>query len=163
MMFAFCHSLRTLLAAALLLAAVAAPAAVIYRWVDENGRTHLSDTVPEKYRKSATRVDSSQYEVSPERRREAEQAAAKDKAAAGKAGTRGVEMPATPASVPRPAKRPAQGVTPDTDCDTWQRLYRESEACFGPFRTVGGGIKPEAFEACTTIPSPEPKCGPPRR
>lgn len=72
-------------------------------------------------------------------------------------------MPATPASAPKLGKRPAQGVTATTDCDTWQRLYRESDACFGPFRTVGGGIKPEAFEACTTIPSPEPKCGPPRR
>lgn len=29
-------------------------AADIYRWVDEQGRTHLSDVVPDRYRDSAT-------------------------------------------------------------------------------------------------------------
>ena len=88
---------------------------------------------------------------------------AQDKARAAANGSRGVEAPGTPASAARPVKRPSQGVTDTTDCATWRRLYLESEACFGPFRTVGGGIKAEAFEACTVIPSPEPKCGPPRR
>ena len=29
----------------------------IYRWVDQDGRVHLSDTVPEQFKKSATRID----------------------------------------------------------------------------------------------------------
>ncbi|HEX9450848.1 MAG TPA: DUF4124 domain-containing protein [Burkholderiales bacterium] len=47
-------------------------AADIYRWVDENGRIQFSDVVPEKYKKSAKRMDSRQYELSPEQRKEAE-------------------------------------------------------------------------------------------
>ena len=42
----------------------------------------------------------------------------------------------------------------DTDCETWQRLYFESIDCFGPYRTVRGGIKPEAFERCNEVPEP---------
>lgn len=53
-------------------------------------------------------------------------------------------------------------MTDDTDCETWRRLYRESEDCFGPYRTTRGGTKAEAFEKCNPIPSPELKCGPVR-
>jgi hypothetical protein len=158
---------RTLLACSLLAVACAATATVIYRWVDEDGRTHVSDVVPEKYKKSATRVDSGQYEVSPERRKEAEERAAKEKALAEEAAKRRAGAPpavlASTASAPVPAKRPAQGVTDSTDCETWWRLYRESQECFGAYRTVGGGIKAEAFEKCNAIPGPEPKCGPRRQ
>ena len=41
-----------------------------------------------------------------------------------------------------------------TDCQTWQQLYLESLDCFGPYRTVRGGIKPEAFERCNEVPEP---------
>jgi len=156
-----------LLVCSLLAVAFTASATVIYRWVDENGRTHVSDVVPEKYKKSATRVDSGEYEVSPERRKEAEARAAKEKALAEETAARRASappaVPASAASVPVAAKRPAQGVTDSTDCETWWRLYRESQECFGPYRTVGGGIKAEAFEKCNPIPSPEPKCGPLRQ
>jgi Domain of unknown function (DUF4124) len=158
-----------LLAGAALLCALSAHAAVIYRWVDENGRTHVSDVVPEKYRKSATRIDSSESTVSPERKRQAEEAAARTKALADEADRRRQAAQASaPASAAASAagattKRPAQGVTDDTDCDTWRRLYRESEECFGPYRNTRGGIKVEAFEKCNPIPSPELKCGPLRQ
>jgi Domain of unknown function (DUF4124) len=159
---------RALVASALWVS-LAAQAAVIYRWVDERGRTHLSDVVPEKYQKSATRIDTGESAVSPERKRQADEAAARDKAFADEATKRRQSAQAAPpaaaasaAAPATPAKRPAQGVTDATDCATWWRLYRESEACFGPYRSVGGGTKPEAFEKCNPIPSPEPKCGPVR-
>jgi hypothetical protein len=53
-----------------------------------------------------------------------------------------------------PAKRPARVPDENTDCETWQRLYFESIDCFGPYRTVRGGIKPEAFERCNEVPEP---------
>mgnify|MGYP001767041620 CR=1 FL=1 len=56
--------------------AFGAGATDIYRWVDENGRTHLSDVVPERYRDTATRVDSRSHELTPEQRREARERAA---------------------------------------------------------------------------------------
>ncbi|MCR5886096.1 DUF4124 domain-containing protein [Rhizobacter sp. J219] len=159
-------AVHNLLLAALLLVTQAAQATVIYRWVDENGRTHISDSVPEKYKKSATRIDSSRSEVTPEQRKEAQDIAAKEKALAEEAAkqrlSKQASQPASAASLPTPGKRPAQGVTDSTDCDTWRRLYNESLECFGPYRTTRGATKPEAFEKCTTIPSPEPKCGPVR-
>jgi len=80
--------------------AFAASATVIYRWIDENGRTHVSDVVPEKYKKSATRVDSAQYEAPPESRKEAEQRAAKEKAVVDESAKRRASAPpAAPASV----------------------------------------------------------------
>jgi hypothetical protein len=154
----------TLLAGAALAVAVAANATTIYRWVDEDGRTHVSDVVPEKYRKSATRVDSAQYEIPPERQKEAQERAAKEKARVEEAAKRRTSAPpAAPASSASAAvapKRPAQGVTDSTDCETWWRLYHESEDCFQAYRTVRGGVRPEAFEACNPIASPKPKCGP---
>ena len=45
-------------------------AADVFRWVDENGRPQISDIVPEKYRKSALKIDSHRYELSAEQRAE---------------------------------------------------------------------------------------------
>lgn len=134
----------------------------IYRWVDENGRTHLSDVVPERYRDTAIRVDSRSPERTPEPQREARDRAAREASRLPPAVGRS-PLPAEPATAPALApavKRPAQTVTAKTDCATWWRLYRESQDCFGPFRLVGGVIKPEAFEHCNEIPSPESRCGP---
>lgn len=143
-------------------------AAPICRWVDESGRTQLSDFVPDQYKKVATCTDSQKYELSPEQRREADQRAADERArprseAANppKEGASGPLSPAAPASEPG-AKRPAQIVTDATDCQTWWRIYDESADCFGPYRTAPGGIKPEAFDKCNVVPSPELKCGPRR-
>lgn len=135
----------------------------IYRWVDENGRTHLSDVVPERYRDRATRIDSRQYELTPEQQREARERAAREAERTPHPSPAAAEapVPPAPAAVREPVtKRPAQTVNANTDCATWWRLYRESQACFGPYRLVGGGIKPEAFDRCNEIPSPELPCGP---
>lgn len=127
----------------------------------------MSDVVPEKYLKSAKRIDSSESAVSPERKRQAEEAADRTKALADQGNQARQSAPASaPARAAAPApttKRPAQSVTDDTDCDTWRRLYRESEDCFGPYRTTRGATKAEAFEKCNPIPSPELKCGPLRQ
>jgi hypothetical protein len=59
-------------------------------------------------------------------------------------------------------KRPAEVITDNTDCQTRWRIYDESVACFGPYRTTQGATKPEGFDKCNDIPSPEIKCGPRR-
>ena len=145
-------------------AAMPAGATTICRWVDEKGGTQFSDVVPEQFRKSAVCSDSSQHELLPEQQQDARDRAARDKAAA----TAPKDLPAEEPYVPRaksvaagaPTKRPSRGVTNDTDCDTWRRLYAESVECFAPYRTVRDSTKAEAFDRCTEIPSPEPKCGP---
>lgn len=146
--------------------AAGAQATPICRWVDENGRTHVAETVPERYRSSASCTDSGRYELSPQQQREADERATKAKAQQERAVTSA--PPASAAAGPAsaaphpPARRPAQGVDDATDCKTWWRLYDESVECFGPYRTTHGATKAEAFDRCNVIPSPVPKCGPRR-
>ena len=145
-------------------------ATAICRWLDEDGRTQLSDTVPPRYRNQATCTDSQRYELTPEQQRAAQQQAADDRARA-RAREGRAQVPAARASAPlRPApaaraplaKRPATVPTDTTDCPTSWRLYDESAECFGPYRTTRGAIKVEAFDVCNVVPSPELRCGPRR-
>ena len=159
---------KTLCKALVVVALVAhAPLALsvsICRWVDENGRTQLSDIVPEQYLPFAHCSDSRQFELSPEQTHEAEQRAAEQQKRArlesaqepapvdsGANARRAASSPST--------KRPIELVTDATDCPTWWRIYDESTACFGPYRTTRGATKPEGFEMCNDVPSPETKCG----
>lgn len=141
----------------------------ICRWVDGNGRTQLAEVVPDRYKDVATCTDSQQFELSAAQRRAAEQRGAEARAKAvrdaAKVPARAASSaPSTKGSVPpRIAKRPAETITDTTDCATWRRLYEESAACFGPFRTNRGATKAEAFEVCNEIPSPDPTCGPARQ
>jgi hypothetical protein len=158
-----------LLALTLLLLSLPLAAKPICRWVDGSGRTQFSEVVPDRYKDVATCTDSQQFELSPSQRRAAEQlsAEARTKAVrdAAKVPARSASSaPSTKGSVPpRIAKRPAETVTDTTDCATWRRLYEESSACFGPFRTNRGATKAEAFEVCNEIPNPDPTCGPARQ
>lgn len=137
----------------------AAQAADIYRWVDDAGKTHLSDTVPDRYRARATRVDSAAYELSPAERARAQARAREAKAAASRPAA--TPVPATslggPAGVAGAASRPA--VNDRRDCAGWQQRYTASQECFAPFRLVNGGIRPEAFQKCTEVPDPARECG----
>ena len=40
-------------------------------------------------------------------------------------------------------------------CKKAWKKYKESEACFAPYRLVNGGIKAEAFKHCTEVKQPE--------
>jgi len=148
---------RTALLLLLGLLSFPACAADIYRWVDENGKVHVSDVVPERYRKSAKRIEPRQHEVSPQERAEAEARAAADrkraKASAAAAATAAVPPAAQPA-VPEP---PAE-----TECEQAHRLYKESMDCFAPFVTDRGAVKGDAFKYCTSLPDPSRRCGPPK-
>ena len=163
--------LSAITAIAALAWAPSASAGEVYRWVDKDGRIQLSDRVPEEYRKSATRIDTSPSEISPAQRREAEQRAAQQKvreaeAAAREARVRVPEAAQAPASAaPATASRDTARTetSGESDCATLQRRYRESTECLAPYMTVRGAFKPGAFEACgPSVPSPEAQCGPAR-
>ena len=162
------RDLIALAAMALVMLSPALGATVICRWVDETGRVHISDVVPDRYKSAATCTDSQQYELSPEQRRDAEQRAAGERSSARNSAANSPTE--TASSAPRPTgtasqpgvKLPTEVVTDATDCQTWWRIYDESSECFGPYRTTRGGIKPEAFDKCNDVPSPELKCGPRR-
>lgn len=155
-----------------LLAPVSASAAgdAVYRWVDDQGKVHYAEIVPQRYQDVAKRVDAPADEPSAEQRREALERADQNKARAAELATerateraadRAAEKQQLPTSTPpaavasQPAgKLPAQTPNAQTDCKTWQRLYQESMACFGPFRTVGGGTQAEAFAHCNVVAEP---------
>jgi hypothetical protein len=135
-------------------------AADLYRWVDESGRTHISDTVPEQYRKSATRTDARKFEVSDEQRREAEARAERDRAKVrsneedrARAASPESGRPAPAAAGPKPAAT--------SDCAELHRRYRESLDCFAPYVMANGATKSEAYTKCTVVKDPSSQCGAP--
>ena len=134
-----------------LFACAAAAATTVYRWVDDNGRVNYSETVPERYRSVARPVAVPAAAPTADATRDDAGAAAAGKPASAAQPVSRRPPPALPKPV---AKRPARVPDDSTDCDTWQRLYFQSLACFGPYRTVRGGIKPEAFERCNEVPEP---------
>lgn len=136
-------------------------AADAYRWVDDEGRTHLSDTVPDKYRGVATRVDTGP-EPTAQQRAEAEARAAQlkkraDEDAAGSAGrTPDATVPAPPLAPVKSAPRTTRSAS---DCAELLRRYRESQECFAPYRMANGGLRPEAFQLCgPDLPDPVGEC-----
>lgn len=157
---------------ALLIASAAihtAGAADIYRWVDENGLTHIADIVPTRYKRVATKVDTSASKVSKQQRATAIQRAEKVKNAAR-------ESTAAPsATSPVPSHKSSNSDHPDgvslepgtathknddedAECARLRREYDESQACFVQFATQSG-IKGEAYDHCKSVPDPSPRCG----
>jgi hypothetical protein len=137
--------------------ALAAHGAEIYRWTDESGKTHISDTVPAKYKDAASRIDSKAFELSPDQRREAEARAAAQKSQAD--SQMPPAAPATPTSaatvqrapLPAPASLstagPASAPAKDS-CEAQWREFRESLDCFAPFMDIHGSLRPGAFDTC---------------
>lgn len=129
----------------------------IYEWTDDHGGIHITDIVPDKYKSRARKIDTRNSEVTPQQRSEAEARAAKDKEMVEKAQAEAdaarTRMRRDPAAAPGVAPRPAD------DCATLQRLFKESQNCFAPFRREDGTVKPEAFQKCKDLPDPSAKCG----
>jgi hypothetical protein len=152
---------RFILLAVGVLVAPLARSADIYRWVDEQGRTHISDTVPERYRGVATRLDAKPIEPTAQQRAEAADRAAKDRAAladldaARRAHAQAAA--ASAASAPSGSKRVAPV---GSECDRLWQEYHESQECFAPYQLGPWGIKAEAFKKCKEVRNPSQQCGP---
>ena len=144
-------------------ASLSVAGAAVYRWVDDQGKVHYAEVVPQRYQGVAKQVGAAANEPSAEQHRDALARAEQEKA---KAAEMAAERHRPPANVPSAAsaaaasapvgKRPAQLPNDESDCKTWQRLYMESIECFGPFRTARGATKPEAFAVCNVVAEPPP-------
>jgi Domain of unknown function (DUF4124) len=164
--FAIVVALFTLLALGF---ALSAHPAVVYRWVDKQGKTHFGDAVPSEYKDVAKPLDNKVTAPSPEEQRRAVDRVAEQKetrkaqalktSASAAASAPSAAAAASPSLPKHALKRPAQAPTEDSDCETWRRLYRESLDCFGPYRTARGATKAEAFEHCTPVSEPPQRCG----
>jgi len=152
-------TLRRLTALAALSAAAAAQAGDIYRWVDESGRTHMADTVPERYRRTAKHLDGRKYELSEADKEAANGARERARAAHAEAEARrsaSENQQAAQAPEGRAGEKPGrQSDASGSECDRLWREYYASQACFGPWQTT-----PEAYARCKQTVSPAQRCGP---
>lgn len=135
----------TRLPLALLLLATALPAsAEVYKWVDEKGRTHFGEVVPERYRKSATTL------------------------APGAVNTISGSQLRGPATAPAaateeepPAAAPAAPAAPTDSrsaCEAEWARYRASQECFEKFRQANGSLRAGAADTCEAVPQPQRRC-----
>jgi Sec-independent protein translocase protein TatA len=128
-------------------------AADVFRWVDENGKIHYGDSVPERYKQAAKKLDAERANVTSAQRQEAEARLAREKAAAeSMRRAREAKLGATQSSS---AKSPdIARVDGNAGCAEQMKRYQESLDCFAPYRTARGGIKQEAFQHCTEVKQP---------
>lgn len=147
-----------------------ASAGDLYRWVDGNGRTHVSDVVPAQYRDVAKRVDTSASEIPDSQRQEALARAAREKQLS-EERDRAAQI--EQAQRPPPPAKTVELTPPDNsaaECEQLVREYRESQECFAPFMFSHGygrhrrsGVRQEAYLYCKRVQSPYAKCGVPSR
>lgn len=131
----------------------------IYRWVDETGRVHMSDKVPERFKSSAKRYDPRQFDQTEEQRR---QAVINSNRAADV-----LNRPVPAATGPNATGPGASSVPenqppldPETaDCDALHRQFMQAQECYTPYRTKNGIRGGEAYQACRDIPAPPSRCG----
>jgi hypothetical protein len=126
-------------------------AGTIYRWVDEKGIVHYGDTVPEKYKATAT-DETALKNTQP----------ITDEAASHKR-EKARDVLKHPPSTQEPAVvSPSDTVNSEPDsknteksaCEQQWKQYVESLECFAPYRNALGGIKAEAYNYCTEVAQP---------
>jgi hypothetical protein len=149
-------------AAAVLIFTLVAQAGDIYTWKDDTGRVQMSDVVPEKYKRTATRMDTRRFELTPEQRTaaQAQAAALKTQANSEETGPKqAVRKRAAASSAVKSA--PEKPTVDPSDCAAWRRAFVASRDCYAGYPAVSGGRRSGALEACgPDIPNPDPKCGP---
>jgi hypothetical protein len=126
----------------------------IYRWVDEAGAVHYGDTVPDKYKDSATRKpELKEHPVIDVEGTAKEQQARQRAREVLDIEPDQPQQPAaaTDANAPAPA---VSGNTADMTCEEQWARYSASQECFAPFRMANGAIRSEAFDNCVAVPQP---------
>jgi len=156
---------KLIFAITLLLACCLCFSADIYSWKDEQGRVNMSDSVPERYRSVATKINSKKFELS-----ESDKAAAAERRAKENKSLATLEARRNLAEVARiPASGPGSTVSPPSqtptkqggsECDRLWAEYFESQECFAPYQNRYTGTKPEAYLKCKTVTNPSYQCGP---
>lgn len=134
-------------------AAPLAGAAEIYRWVDEQGQVHYGNAVPEAQKLKAREIDLQGSERTAEQRLEA-QARAQDESVRAEAMTQQRAKAAEARAAPSSSATHGRTTDKNITCEEQWRRYRESLACFAPYRLVNGAIRAEAFKKCAEVQQP---------
>ncbi len=144
------------LAIALALALAGAAHAELFKWVDENGKTHYGDRVPDRYQKQqkALKVEKAPSQAD---RDAAVQRLQKERSAV---EALKAQRDAKAQTAGKPVKPAASGPANETACQKEWRLFLDAKTCFQPFRTATGGIRAEAYEHCKEVAEPRSVCPP---
>lgn len=127
----------------------------IYQWVDELGKPHMGDVVPEKYRATAKLLSYRRDNVSDEERKDAQAKAEKIKQLL---APKQSETTAPPTVVS--ASKPVEPVQRSTCNQKWDEFY-QSQECFAPYLVPhygGAHFKPEAYSKCQVVKMPAADC-----
>lgn len=137
-------------------------AAQVYKWVDENGKVHYGDAPPERddVKRRAVKIDTPLPTPSDrdaaQKRAEQERRTLNHLIESRKRAETKTKQPGA-ATASTGAAPPSVNETP---CQKEWREFREKSACFAPYRTATGGIKPEAYERCKEVTQPTSVCPP---
>lgn len=150
------RSLLSLASLAFLVAVAGTANAELFKWVDENGKTHYGDSVPERYqqKQQSLKVDKAPSQAD---RDAALQRIQKEKNAA---NALKAQRDAKAGAGGKPAKAVAGAPANETACQKEWRLFLDSKTCFEPFRTATGGIRAEAYQHCKEMIEPKSICPP---
>lgn len=131
-------------------------AGVIYQWVDDAGRTQMSDEVPAKYQSTAKQVGASSGTATPMQSREDAQKAKERIRAANAAAA--ASRPHNNSGGYSNANPPAAEAA--NDCAALWRAYRESQSCFARYRNPAhNSMDPAAYSYCKEASDPSARCG----
>lgn len=126
----------------------------IYKWVDEKGIVHYGDTVPDKYKATATAEP--ELIDTPSAKEEAEAIREREKARAVMEREPLTEEPASDTSSDT-AELDDDENSRKAACQEQWKKYNESLECFAPYRNATGGVKAEAYNYCIEVTKP-PLC-----
>lgn len=132
-----------------------AQGADVYRWVDDKGKVHYGDAVPEGSGQQSKKIDLPDSAITDKQRAEAEARAAKEKAslAAMPPRDKPKEGDASTPAAP-PGKQASAGSGKDT-CAERKKKYMDSADCFAPYKMANGTTREEAFKHCTVVIEPD--------
>jgi hypothetical protein len=149
------YAMRTLLALTILGTTICFPchASDVYKWTDERGQVHYSDSIPEGRRNSVKGIPVNAGVVS-----DADRSAAATRLAKYREDLARI----SPSSAPVPTSATASSSTrlkpKKTPCEEAWDAYNESYACFDPYRMGNGTIRLEAFQRCKEVNRPPEAC-----
>lgn len=153
---------RDILVVCALVAALPGPVlAQVYKWVDENGKVHYGDAPPEQAQGKKKSVKINTPAPSPADREAALKRAEEERRKLDQF-TQTRRSAEAKAKQDKPATATAGSTAPanETPCQKEWREFREKAACFAPYRTATGGIRPEAYERCKEAVQPSSPCPP---
>ena len=135
------------LAAVLLVAlslAASSAAAQIYSWVDEQGKTHYGDRVPQKYQSKGDAIT-----LSPHNSVDLGTSALPPTPA-----RRASHSPKRASSYSKPTQQKGKRKQAKSACEAQKQAYKMSKACFSQCRMHGGGINKAMCTSCRDMKRP---------